>query len=81
MKNLPHKASVYIRTHFENAFIKRVTQQKGAMGHLEYLVDLDSNDLSYHLEFNEQGEIISTRSTPVFEDDLYDGEFYGGEET
>lgn len=80
MKKLPHQASTYVRTHFENAFIKEVHEKKNEFGHLFYTVDLNSNDLAYHLEFNNDGELISSQTKPLFEEDLFDGEFYGEDE-
>jgi len=76
MKRMPEKASQYIQEHFDNAFITNFEKVIDATGHQLYKVDLQSDDILYHLEFNEMGDLVNDKPEPTFEEDYFEGDFY-----
>ena len=79
MHRVPLKASNFIRTNFGDCYVKDVEESNDLFAHLIYKINLISNDIIYHLEFNETGDLVSYETKPLNEDDYFDNEFYGNE--
>lgn len=80
MQTLPDKANLYLQTNFMDASLTEITETKDSRGKSVFLVDLNCNDITYHIEFNDNGDIISYDTKPMFdgdysEDDLYPDDF------
>lgn len=81
MTKLPYNVSIYINTHFREGFLTRTYSVRDQYGHKDYIVDISQNDLIYHLIFNEQGKLINETVDPAYDEDYFEGSFYGEDES
>lgn len=72
-------AAEYIQVHYPGAMIEKVNTRTGRSGKTEYEVTINHDDVVSHLLFNAEGHLVHESSDPVFPEDYYEGDFYGGE--
>jgi len=80
MKKLPFEISKYISDHYLEGQVTDIKTAKDKHGHKAYLVNISKNDMVYHLKFTESGKLITSDSEPIYDEDYYEGGFFGSEE-
>jgi hypothetical protein len=80
MYKIPHEVSTYIRGHFKEYYHFDFSSEKNKEGNIIYKVELHENEILHLLEFNQKGKIIKHDTLPIFEEDFYEGNFYGKKE-
>lgn len=80
MHKLPHEVFTYIRDHFLDGHLVNVKTTKDEHGHLQFHVEVSENDVVHHLEYNEEGGLTKRWSDPAFDEDYYEGDYYGERE-
>ncbi|MBI3133965.1 MAG: hypothetical protein HYZ14_04745 [Bacteroidetes bacterium] len=77
MQKLPDIAKNFVHTHFQDGNVQRVEEKVNLYGHTIYGVSIHCDDIIYYVEFNEKGDLVSYDTKPFFEDDYFEGGFYG----
>lgn len=77
MQKLPHKISLYITQHFPEGYLADIKTIEGEDGQISYKIDVNEYEDVYHLEFNEEGILIKHVSEPLYDEDYYEGSYYG----
>jgi len=80
MQKIPFSASKYIREHFREGQLGKVTSYRSSGGHTVFKINLVENDIVYRLEFNEKGKLLKRESEPLYKEDYFEGSFYGRED-
>jgi hypothetical protein len=80
MNKVPYAASKYIREHYRGGYLSKVTPVTTKSGKTIFKVEVTENDVIHHLTFNEEGKLMDHRDDPVYDDDYFEGSFYGEEE-
>lgn len=78
---LPPEASAYIRDHFREEYLIEIKEEKDKHGHIYFKVEVSENDIIHHLKFDKNGKLIKSETEPTFEEDYYEGGFYGADDT
>ncbi|RNL87776.1 hypothetical protein ED312_09885 [Sinomicrobium pectinilyticum] len=79
MNKLPHHVFTYIRKHFREGYFSNIESIRDKDGHLLFRAKIHENETIHHLEFNAQGSLLKHETEPMFEEDYYEGRFYGEE--
>lgn len=81
MNKLPHHVFSYIRKHFREGYFRNIesVEVEDKDGHLLFRAKIYENEIIHYLEFNAEGQLLKHETEAVFEEDYYEGGFYGKE--
>ena len=80
MNKIPGVVSKYVRTHFRDGFLRRVTPYRTSSGQSAFSFDVVEDNVMYHLKITKDGQLISRETEPLFEEDYLEGGFYTAED-
>lgn len=78
---LPAATLSYIKEHFKEGDITGSRALKNSHGQLIHRIEVTENEVIYQLDFNDEGKLLNRASWPVYDEDYYEGDFYGDEDT
>lgn len=77
MQNLPKKIRVYITRRFSDGTVSDVRRVRSRKGNIFYLLEISEDEVLYRLRFDITGRLLRRVAEPRFDEDLYQGGFYG----
>ncbi len=77
MQKLPYEILAYIRNHFQEGYLSDVKSLKDKNGQTSFKIEVTQNEVVHQLEFNGLGKLTKNHSKPRYEEDYYEGSFYG----
>lgn len=80
MQKLPHEISRYIRNKFREGYISDIKRIENKAGEIIFKARIIEDDIVHHLEFDEKGKVLKHETEPTYEEDYYEGDFYGYED-
>lgn len=79
MSKFPFEISAYISEHFRDGCQTDIQSRRSKSGPPQYKVKVYEDQIIHLLDFNEKGALVKHREIPAYEEDYYDGMFYGNE--
>ncbi len=80
MDKIPFEISAYIKDHFREGCLSDIKTERTESGHFQYKVKVYEDQLIHLLEFNEKGHLIKSDERPVYNEDYFEGMFYGNKD-
>lgn len=77
MHKLPNEVSAYIKEYFVEGYLSDIQTSNDTKGLLVYNIVINDNELIHYLKFSKDGKLIRHRTEPLFEEDYYEGNYYG----
>jgi hypothetical protein len=69
---IPYKVSEYIQHLFREDFLFEVKNVKEINGQLRYFVEVSKDNIINFLQFNEQGELVTSSVEEAFPPDIHE---------
>ena len=80
MKGLHAQAIQYVKKHYPDGLVEEIAVLKDKYGRAYYKVVVVEDEVVYGLEFNHLGGLMRSSQKPLYDEDYYEGGFYGAPE-
>lgn len=79
MSKLPQPVAAYLNKHYPDVNMVSVNTRRDNSGHTLYKVVINQEEMVHHLTFSENGQLLNADTEPLYDEDYYEGGFYGND--